>query len=224
MLGMDYPEAGGAPANTSSYAQLARKGVSESDAQSYDMVSAMFAEMMGEGSNEPTAEELAYRQLVHQRIKDSEAMECGICLDVVLSKGNQFGVLSGCAHTFCLACIREWRSVEELHKAVKRSCPLCRCESHHVIPSSYIPADDEEKQQLVEGYKRRLARIPCKHFREGAGECPFGTSCFYEHRHRDGSLSNPGPPRLRLNDDGEVVAAAARVRLADVVDFRTRRR
>ena len=176
---------------------------------------------MGESSSEPSAEELAYRQLVHQRIRESEGKECGICLEIVLAKGNQFGVLSGCNHTFCLTCIREWRSVEELDKSVKRSCPLCRCESHLVVPSSYVPADDDEKAQLVDGYRARLARIPCKHFREGSGECPFGTSCFYEHRFRDGSLSNPGPPRLRMTEDGEVTAVG-RLRLGDVIDFRRR--
>ena len=223
MIGMEQPDAaGGMPSASSSYAQLARKGVHETDISESSIVRAMFAEMMGESdSTEPSAEELAYRQLVHQRIKESEGKECGICLEIVLAKGNQFGVLSGCNHVFCLNCIREWRSVEELDKTVKRSCPLCRCESHLVVPSSYLPADDDEKVQLVEGYKARLGKIPCKHFKEGSGECPFGTSCFYEHRFRDGSLSNPGPPRLRVTEDGEVMAVA-RLRLSDMIEFRRR--
>jgi len=58
-----------------------------------------------------------------------------------------------------------------------------------VIPSSFFPADGEEKQEVVESYLRRLRRIACKHFNFGAGECPFGTSCFYEHRYKDGTLA-----------------------------------
>jgi E3 ubiquitin-protein ligase makorin len=212
---------GGMPSDSTSYAQLARKGVDERGLFESNVVQAMFAELMGESSTEPTAEEMAYRQLVHQRIKESEGKECGICLELVLTKGNQFGILSGCNHIFCLNCIREWRSVEDLDKSVKRSCPLCRCESHLVVPSSYIPADEEEKVQLVEFYKARLKKIPCKHFKEGSGECPFGTSCFYEHRFRDGSLSNPGPPRLRVTEDGEVMAVA-RLKLSDMVQIRRR--
>jgi len=37
-------------------------------------------------------------------------MECVICLEKVLKNGKQFGILDGCDHTFCLNCIRNWRS------------------------------------------------------------------------------------------------------------------
>jgi hypothetical protein len=30
--------------------------------------------------------------------------------------------------------------------------------------------------------------IDCRHFAFGDGTCPFGSSCFYRHAYRDGSL------------------------------------
>lgn len=38
---------------------------------------------------------------------------CSICMEVVVQKAipseRRFGILSACCHTFCLACIRQWR-------------------------------------------------------------------------------------------------------------------
>lgn len=59
-----------------------------------------------------------------------------------------------------------------------RLCPLCRTESYFVIPS-HKHVLGREKELLVEAYKTSLSRKPCKHYL--AGECPFGTSCFYMH-------------------------------------------
>ena len=43
----------------------------------------------------------------------SAAVECGICLEPVLSKAapgdRKFGLLPACSHPFCLRCIRDWR-------------------------------------------------------------------------------------------------------------------
>jgi hypothetical protein len=47
-------------------------------------------------------------------------------------------------------------------------------------------ASPEEKDQILEGYKRKLKAIDCRHFNYGDGSCPFGTSCFYRHRFKDG--------------------------------------
>ena len=52
--------------------------------------------------------------------------------------------------------------------------------------------------QIIATYKARLNKIACRHFNYGQGECPFGTSCFYEHRYRDGSLQQPTAPRLKV--------------------------
>ena len=52
--------------------------------------------------------------------------------------------------------------------------------------------------QIMSTYHARLTKIPCKHFDCGEGDCPFGTSCFYEHRYKDGSLQQPTAPRLKV--------------------------
>lgn len=122
-------------------------------------------------------EELQKRKELRERMAKSEGEECGICMEQVKQKGTQFGLLDGCNHVFCVECIREWRQVGQLDKSVKRSCPLCRCESHFVIPSSYVPSTEEEKYEVVQTYHARLKKIPCRHFDQGRGECPFGTRC-----------------------------------------------
>lgn len=64
-------------------------------------------------------------------------VECGICMERVLSKPNpserRFGLMS-CDHPFCLACIRGWRATgtADLETAV-RTCPLCRTTTHFVV-------------------------------------------------------------------------------------------
>lgn len=66
-----------------------------------------------------------------KRLADG-AIECGICLERVLSKrelsGRRFGLLPGCDHAFCLACIRSWRATGEVDKDTVRRArrwPAC---------------------------------------------------------------------------------------------------
>ncbi|KAK9801945.1 hypothetical protein WJX73_008791 [Symbiochloris irregularis] len=123
----------------------------------------------------------------------SRAVTCSICLEVVLDnpdKGQRkFGLLD-CQHSFCLTCIRQWRSNTDdqvdLESAV-RTCPICRCTSHFVTPSNTWPANDEEKAAIRLAYMSRLAKIDCRNFDFGRGICPFGSSCFYRHADRDGT-------------------------------------
>jgi hypothetical protein len=176
-----------------SYAAQTQKGLDGQDATGHVMV-----QHGTETCPFISEDELARRARIRQQIASSKDMECGICLERVMSKRNEFGLLEGCGHVYCLACIREWRSVTDLEKQVKRSCPLCREVSHMVIPSSYVPDCEESKQQVVTSYRSRLAHIPCKHFRNGEGECPFGTSCMYLHQYRDGTLQRHEGPRLRM--------------------------
>jgi E3 ubiquitin-protein ligase makorin len=69
----------------------------------------------------------------------SAEVECGICLELVMSKprigDRRFGLLSGCPHAFCLACIRDWRDGGTARDAAEhtagkleqaRKCPVCR--------------------------------------------------------------------------------------------------
>ena len=38
----------------------------------------------------------------------------------------------------------------------------------------------------MDSYKSRLAGIDCRHFDNGHGRCPFGSSCFYRHADEQG--------------------------------------
>ncbi|GLD94359.1 hypothetical protein PINS_up002970 [Pythium insidiosum] len=133
------------------------------------------------------AASLEEQVLVEREIEYSKDLECGICLEKVLSKGERFGVLSNCDHAFCLSCVRNWRANEDMPKQTVRHCPLCRTQTYFVIPSNRMTFTQARKQELVLRYKNNLAQIPCRHFDQGRGECPFGTSCFYAHRYPDGT-------------------------------------
>jgi len=131
--------------------------------------------------------------------------ECCICLEKVLENGRQFGVLENCDHTFCLKCIRNWRSTYD-KKTTKhhfRTCPICRRNSYLVIPSSYLVMSGPSKQALVDEYKEVLKEIPCRLFNKGKGECPFMNSCNYTHKLPDGTLYEYPWKDVKLNEQGE---------------------
>ncbi|XP_037735126.1 E3 ubiquitin-protein ligase makorin-1 isoform X1 [Chelonia mydas] len=127
-----------------------------------------------------------------QRSKD---MVCGICMEVVYEKANpserRFGILSNCNHTYCLKCIRKWRSAKQFESKIIKSCPECRITSNFVIPSEYWVEEKEEKQKLIQKYKEAMSNKPCRYFDEGRGSCPFGGNCFYKHAYPDGRREEP---------------------------------
>ena len=67
-----------------------------------------------------------------------------------------------------------------------RTCPLCRSSTWFITPSTTWPLDSGEKEGIMDSYKKRLAGIDCKHFDQGRGRCPFGSSCFYRHSDEHG--------------------------------------
>lgn len=150
-------------------------------------------------------------QARHDRIlarARSSHVECGICYERVLDKiggDKKFGLLS-CDHSFCLSCIRNWRNNltggADIESAL-RTCPICRTATHYITPSTIWPKNEEEKQEIISGYKAKLASIDCKHFNFGEGTCPFGTSCMYRHAYPDGKLEDAAPRRVAV-DEGEV--------------------
>jgi hypothetical protein len=95
--------------------------------------------------------------------------ECCICLEKVIASNRQFGVLDNCDHTFCLKCIRGWRSTydKRISKHHYRTCPICRRNSYLVIPSDHVVKSGPEKDDLIQEYKDILKSIPCKHFNKG---------------------------------------------------------
>ncbi|XP_069714902.1 E3 ubiquitin-protein ligase makorin-1 [Phaenicophaeus curvirostris] len=132
-----------------------------------------------------------------QRSKD---MVCGICMEVVYEKANpserRFGILSNCSHTYCLKCIRKWRSAKQFESKIIKSCPECRITSNFVIPSEYWVEEKEEKQKLIQKYKEAMSNKPCRYFDEGRGSCPFGGNCFYKHAYPDGRQEEPQRPKV----------------------------
>ncbi|KUF85958.1 hypothetical protein AM588_10001044 [Phytophthora nicotianae] len=60
----------------------------------------------------------------------------------------------------------------------------------------------ERKKVLIDVYRKNLSGIPCRHFDEGRGTCPFGTSCFYAHRYPDGTLASR-QVRTAVDSDGQ---------------------
>ncbi|XP_069083997.1 E3 ubiquitin-protein ligase makorin-1 isoform X2 [Pleurodeles waltl] len=129
-----------------------------------------------------------------QRSKD---MVCGVCMEVVYEKANpserRFGILSNCNHTYCLKCIRKWRSAKQFESKIIKSCPECRITSNFVIPSEYWIEEKEEKQKLIHKYKEAMSNKSCRYFNEGRGSCPFGGNCFYKHAYPDGRIEEPQP-------------------------------
>ncbi|CAI5743062.1 unnamed protein product [Peronospora destructor] len=137
-----------------------------------------------------------------EEIRLSRDLECGICFENVIGKGERFGLLSGCNHSFCLTCLRNWRGTADQPKQTVRQCPVCRVETSFIIPSSRMVTNLERKKVLIDMYRKNLSAIPCRHFDEGRGTCPFGTSCFYAHRFPDGTLESH-QVRVAVDADGQ---------------------
>ena len=177
----------------------------------------------------------------------SALVECAICLERVLCKegcrpsDRRFGLLEGCAHAFCLPCIRSWRGQaaeaaqnqqqqqQPRHSidvaAALRTCPLCRTPAWFVTPSATWPATDEARREIVATYRRSLARIECRWWDRGRGPCPFGTSCFYLHLDANGE-EVPREEGLRFVGDGEGVVKpmSQGAKLSYFIEFAVKRR
>ncbi|XP_036060756.1 LOW QUALITY PROTEIN: probable E3 ubiquitin-protein ligase makorin-3 [Onychomys torridus] len=123
---------------------------------------------------------------------------CGICMEVVYEKADpsdrRFGILFSCNHTFCLKCIRRWRSATQFENRISKSCPQCRVSSGFVIPSEFWVEEEEEKEKLVQQYKEGMSQKACRYFAGGLGHCPFGEFCFYKHEYPEGWFDQPPRP------------------------------
>lgn len=129
-----------------------------------------------------------------QRSKDKI---CGICLEVILEKPGReqrFGILPNCNHIFCLECIRTWRKAKNFENKIKRGCPTCRISSDFVCPSIVWVEGSDDKDKLINDYKKACNTTHCKHFQQGSGKCPFGNKCFYKHALPSGQLVDVGGP------------------------------
>ncbi|MED6143467.1 hypothetical protein PIB30_006419 [Stylosanthes scabra] len=142
-------------------------------------------------------------------MKNSQYIECSICLEHVLGKPRpslrKFGLLPECDHAFCLHCIISWRK-----KAPSNAmdCPVCRKHSPFYVQSEIWYSTKEEKQAIIDNFKANCRLIDCKYFKFGSGRCPHGTSCIYKHtvkpakskRNRNRNRKHKGPPSSIVGD------------------------
>jgi len=163
-------------------------------------------------------EECKERKQVQKEREQSINCECGICFENIVDKKRKFGLLLGCEHSFCLECIREWRtnSSTKLSNTTVRSCPICRVQSHFVLPSDRWVTDTGRKEHMAVSYRQKLATIPCKYYNMGQSTCPFGSSCFYQHINKDGTAPK-ATVRKYVDADG-VVEFMKTVRLSDFLE------
>ncbi|KAM8913377.1 E3 ubiquitin-protein ligase makorin-2 isoform 1-T1 [Spinachia spinachia] len=156
----------------------------------------------------------------------SQDKVCSICMELVVQKMNpsdrRFGILSSCCHTFCLACIRQWRCTRNFSNKIIKSCPECRVVSEFVIPSTYWVEDQDEKDHLIDLFKSGVSKKSCKYFDQGRGSCPFGGKCLYLHAFPDGTRAEPERPRKQLSSEGNV-RFMNNVRLWDFIEEREQR-
>eukprot|EP00056_Hartaetosiga_gracilis_P010076 m.148003 g.148003 ORF g.148003 m.148003 type:complete len:109 (-) comp13247_c3_seq2:1073-1399(-) len=69
---------------------------------------------------------------------------------------------------------------------------------------------------LLFAQRAEMKAIDCQHFNFGAGDCPFGSKCFYRHVTRDGKEDTlQGRPRYLIGADGE----AERMQTVRISDF-----
>ncbi|KAI0367002.1 hypothetical protein BV20DRAFT_950971 [Pilatotrama ljubarskyi] len=129
---------------------------------------------------------------VASQSEEEEEFLCSICYD----KPATFGLLVGCSHVFCLACIKNWRgsqgkSEDMIQAGTTKTCPMCRTSSRFVTPSAFFyPEGHPMKAEAIERYKASMARVKCKYFensRPSKRFCPFGKDCFYKHENADGT-------------------------------------
>ena len=148
-------------------------------------------------------------------------IQCGLCLSPVLQGVDpRFGLLN-CNHAFCLGCIRNWRATHfDANNENPRSCPDCKEVTYFIVPSSTWIDDQIEKFKVIEQYKKRMSVIPCKYFDYGRGDCPFGTSCFYEHR-VETSADSKYPRAPIILDHREQIAKVRDAKLSDYIVFKT---
>ncbi|XP_042324436.1 E3 ubiquitin-protein ligase makorin-1 isoform X2 [Sceloporus undulatus] len=122
-----------------------------------------------------------------QRSKD---MVCGICMEVVYEKANpserRFGILSNCNHTYCLKCIRKWRSAKQFESKIinnkpcryfdegRGSCPFGgNCFYKHAYPDGRREEPQRQKVGTSNRYRAQRRNRFWEFIEEREGNDPF---------------------------------------------------
>ncbi|CAA7267402.1 unnamed protein product [Cyclocybe aegerita] len=135
------------------------------------------------------------RPATNSALDEEEEEFCSICFE----KPTTYGLLGGCSHIFCIACIKQWRDPQNkpggvLDSGNTKKCPMCRSASKFITPSSkFWKGGTPEKEKVVQNYKDSMARVPCRYFQKSLQKnkrkpiCPYGKDCFYQHITEDGT-------------------------------------
>nr|XP_034983821.1 E3 ubiquitin-protein ligase makorin-1 isoform X2 [Zootoca vivipara] len=122
-----------------------------------------------------------------QRSKD---MVCGICMEVVYEKANpserRFGILSNCNHTYCLKCIRKWRSAKQFESKIinnkpcryfdegRGSCPFGgNCFYKHAYPDGRREEPQRQKVGTSSRYRAQRRNRFWEFIEDREGSDPF---------------------------------------------------
>ena len=152
-------------------------------------------------------------------------LDCGICLDSVVSKNKRYGILTRCSHPFCLDCLKQWRKSKQ-HASenddphnMTRTCPICRKRSDFVVPATKFVVG-KEKKAFIAAYRDALGTKKCKYFDGTYGSCTFGKFCFYQHLSPSGSDIKSLDPTIKtrkrrraVQQQGAALAAHIRATL-----------
>lgn len=172
---------------------------------------------------------------IGEEIRLSQELECGICYDNIMVKEERFGLLSGCNHAFCLTCVRNWRGHADQPKQTVRQCPVCRIETHFIIPSSRMVTNPERKKALIDEYRVRAHSLDLlwtygymltdatrdRSRRETCRPSPAGTST-RESKWRPGSsVPSLCCATTSLTEEFSSLITGARVRSARAASMRT---
>ncbi len=157
---------------------------------------------------------------------DLHQIKCGLCEESVLQKVDpRFGLLN-CNHPFCLNCIRSWRTSNfDANDDGSNSCPHCSEVTYFIVPSSTWIDDPVEKQKVIDQYKKKMSLIACKYHDNGRGCCPFGSSCFYEHRNDyvpdSAAEAAKAAYRQTVTEQNERLAKVRESTLSDYIVFKS---
>ncbi len=157
---------------------------------------------------------------------DLHQIKCGLCNESVLQKVDpRFGLLN-CNHPFCLTCIRSWRATNfDANDDGSSSCPHCTEVTYFIVPSSTWIEEPVEKQKIIDQYKKKMSLIMCKYHDNGRGNCPFGSSCFYEHRNDyvpdSAAEAAKAAYRQTVTEQNERLAKVREATLSDYIVFKS---
>ena|SRR6266496_3156091 len=104
-----------------------------------------------------------------------------------------------------------------------KKCPVCRKQSHLMIPSNtFYEHSTPQKQAETQKYLSNMSKIPCHHFTQSptyARFCPFGNECYYAHnvKGRRYIFTTEELTRMRVYREQRAIVRNAEARLEELM-------